>query len=315
MIRPPRPSLRFCATAIACAAITACTSPTSLRQYRDPEATAAPTPPRVAIIPPAFTVQIDGAGDVTEADREAIRRQAEEYAMTFAVAALRERGYEPTLADAALAQGAVRTLAEGFVYHANAVASGAPEGGYLDPALVAQVAGGADAVLYVNSSAVTVSAGKVARQVVAAVFIAVVIVAIVVLAILASRDGRGASASTGGAHVGVPVSGGERVVAAPPPPVYRSAVYLHWSFSPIFYIPLRPREPEPAYRPPPRAADRGLFSGSELRLFATLADAVTGRILWHADHTVGNDVSNAAELRRSIEAAFASLPERLSARR
>jgi hypothetical protein len=251
-------------------------------------------------LPPNFTLQIDAAGDVTEGERDALRREVEARSLPLVVEALRERGYDPAIVETAGVQQEVSALAQGFVYHANIVAAGAREGGTFDPNLLARVAPGSDAVLYLNGSAVTVSAGRRAEQVTAGVFLAVVIAAVVVLIVLAARG------ASGGPHVGgsgppVPVRG-----IRPPLPIGCFPV-VSLDYTPIWWS-----AEFSADVPPPRAS-RDFFSGGQLRLFATLVDTPTGRVLWHVDRAIDSEATSPGQLRDELIAAFETLPGRISA--
>jgi hypothetical protein len=314
--------MAFCATSLLCCGLTACsTLPVTTNHYVDPDAKSRATHPHVAVMPPAFTIQIDGAGEVTPAEIESMRGEVEAEAMGFVTQALLERGFAPTSIDAARAQDAVGALAQGFVYHANAVAAGAPKGGTFDPALLAQIAPGVDAVLYLNGSAITVSAGKHAEQVAAGVAIGVLvaaaIAAVVLVVVLASGalKGGGSGLKVGGGgtgHVAAPghvVAPGLRNV---PGPGFRPIAGGDF-YEPIWCVPQPDGAPPVEGTPPPRASGRGLFSGAELRFFATLVDAPSGKVLWHVDRSAGVSANNADTLRREFTEAFGTLPLRLGA--
>jgi hypothetical protein len=306
-------SLRIPSIAILCAWMTACSSAAYLRPYVAPDAAARTTAPRVAVLPPAFTLQIDAAAEVSEADRQQMQREVESNAMRLVIDALKQRGFDPSTVGLQKGEDAIHALAQGFVYHANTVAAGAPEGGTFDPALLAKVAPGADAVLYLNGSAVTVSAGRRAEQAAVVLTVAVVIAAVAVLVLLAATKGTGGShpGTPGGVHAAVPVQGGPAATPLRPGEGFRPNVGIDF-YTPIWWAPGPVVGPIDVESPPPRA-DRSLLSGAEVRLFATLVDVATGKVLWHVDRALAASADDPGQLRDTLIDAFDSLPPRLAA--
>ena len=309
-------AFRIPAIAILCVWLTACSSASYLHPYVDPDATARLTAPRVAVLPPAFTLQIDAAAEVSEADRAQMQREVESNAMRLVIDALKQRGFDPSNVELQKGEDAIHALAQGFVYHANTVAAGAPEGGTFDPELLAKVAPGADAVLYLNGSAVTVSAGRRAEQAAVVLTVAVVIAAVAVLVLLAATKGTGSGHATGSSssgHAAIPVQGGSTGTTLRPGGGYRSSGGIDF-YTPIWWVPGPVAGPIDVESPPPRA-DRGLLSGAEVRLFATLVDVTTGKVLWHVDRALAASADDPGQLRDTLIEAFDSLPPRLAARR
>ena len=309
-------STAFGVLALFCASLVACGSDPLTRHYVAPDATVQTTYPKVAVLPPAFTLQIDSAGDVTEAEREALRHEIEARSLDLVLSGLRSRGYEPNVIDTSRARQQIEALAQGFVLHANTVAGGAQEGGSFDPAVLKEVAPGADAILYLNGSAVTVSSGRRAEQVAVIVTIAVVIAAIVVLIVLATQgkgSGHGGSGpGFGGGRVATPVRGGPAPGLRPAVPVGSIPVHYVDVYTPVWWVPPYEGEVASPGEPAPRSEGRGFFSGSQLRFFATLVDAPTGKILWHVDRNVDADAQSPGELRDEVLDAFSTLPARLA---
>ncbi len=119
---PTRESKAFGAAAVLCAALAGCsTSANTVRRYAAPEAVTSAGSPRVAIVPPGFTIQIDGVGDISEAERMLLRAQVETQALGLVVQALRDRGYTPSMADVANAQDAVKCCVEEMIAHGEAL--------------------------------------------------------------------------------------------------------------------------------------------------------------------------------------------------
>lgn len=273
-------------------------------------ATTAPAP-RLAILPIDIDVRVDGMEELEPGELEAIRAEVVSEVRRLVATELPKRGYDLAAAldwsgNDLVDPAAIEDMVDGLVAHANAVAWKNPPGGNIDPELTRYLGDntGADTLLYVNGSALANTSAKKVWQ--------TVLVLGVVLAIVGTVIAVGQSSSGnrrgGGARVSGRSSGGTHV--------HRSS-YRHHHHGPVLAGPVifvSHRSHGTSAAPAPEVEEPGFFDGERVRMIATLVDAWTGEILWHADEQQRVDPRDAGDLADYVGDLLEGLPRGSPAR-
>ena len=301
-------ALPLLAAAVAWAS-SACAS-SHRASYLAPAAEAPAPAPRVAILPIDLDVRVDGMEELEPAELEAVKAEVAAEVRRLVAEELPKRGYDVAAAldwsgNGLVDPAAIEDMVDGLVAHANAVAWKNPAGGTIDPELTRYLGDntGAGTLLYVNGSALANTSAKKAWQAALVVGAVLVIVGTVFAAGQASRHSHG-----GGARVAGRSSGGTHLH-------HGSSYHHHHSgpvlVGPVFFVSHRSGGPDAA---PPAAEEPGFFDGERVRMIATLVDAATGEILWHADEQQGLDPRDGGELADYLDDLLEGLPRGSPAR-
>lgn len=292
-------ALPLLVAAIAWASSACATS--SRTSFASPTLAATAPSPRVALLPIDVDVRLDGMEEIEPAELEAVKAQVVAEVRRLVAEELPKRGYDVAAAldwdgSGQVDPAAIDEMVDGLVAHANAVAWKNPPGGTIDPELTRYLGEntGAETLLYVNGTALANTSAKKAWQAALVVGVVLAVVGTVLAAGSASRHrGSPARRSSSGHHV------------------HRSSYHHHHHgpvlVGPVFFISHRSGGPPP---PPVEERDEepGFFDGDRIRLMATLVDAATGEILWHADEQQGLDPRDGEELADYLDDLLEGLP-------
>ncbi len=276
--------------------------------FRAPEVATLPPQARLAVLPIDVGVTVDGMEELEPEELEEVKAQVVAEVRRLVLEELPKRGYDVTALDwdgsGLVDPAAIEDMVEGMVAHANAVAWKNPPGGTIDPELTRYLGEntGAGAILYVNGTALANTSGKKTWQA-----LAVVGAVLVVVGTIAAAASAGKSRSGGGRSVArSPGSDGHHLHR--PSPHYHHHHHGPLLVGPVIFVSHR-SGPAPAPVERVEAVEEpGFFDGERVRLTATLVDAETGTILWHADEQQGLDPRDAGELSDYLDDLLEGLP-------